>query len=82
LRGEGIPAKHSYSAGVYLCNEVFYTEMEWALSNNKMAGFIHIPLATSMIADKIEFYKFPHMTLDLIEKACSIVVDEVKEQIR
>jgi pyroglutamyl-peptidase len=78
LRKEGIPAKHSYSAGVYLCNEVFYTEMAWAAENGKKAGFIHIPLATEIIADRNEFYKFPHMSLDMIERACRIAVDEVK----
>ena len=61
-----------------LCNEVFYTEMEWAQKTGKIAGFIHIPLATSMIADKVDMYRFPHMSLDLIEKACTIVVKEVK----
>jgi len=76
---EGIPAKHSYSAGVYLCNEVFYTEMEWARSNNKIAGFIHIPLATSMIADRIEIYRFQHMSMDTIIEACEIIMEEVKK---
>jgi pyroglutamyl-peptidase len=78
LRKEGIPAKHSYSAGVYLCNEIFYTEMEWARSKDRIAGFIHIPLATDMIADKIEMYKSPHMSVEMIEKACNIIIDEVK----
>lgn len=82
LRKEGIPAKHSYSAGVYICNEVFYTEMEWARSYDRLAGFIHIPLATSMIADKIEMYRFPHMSLDMIEKACSTALDEVQKKLR
>lgn len=82
LREEGIPAKHSYSAGVYLCNEVFYTEMAWAEENDKVAGFIHIPLATEMIADKIDMYRSPHMSIAMIEKACQIILDEVIKTIR
>ena len=82
LRKGGIPAKHSYSAGVYLCNEVFYTEMVWAEEMDRSAGFIHIPLATDMIADKIDMYRTPHMSMEMIEKACQIILDEVKKIIR
>jgi pyroglutamyl-peptidase len=77
LRADGIPAKHSYSAGVYLCNEVFYTEMAWAFEKDRIAGFIHIPMASELIADRIEMYRHPHMSLEMIEKACRIIVDEV-----
>lgn len=82
LRGEGIPAKHSYSAGVYLCNEVFYTEMVWAYEKERIAGFIHIPMATHLIADKIDMYRTPHMSIDMIERACQIIMDEVLKVFR
>jgi pyroglutamyl-peptidase len=81
LRDVGIPAKHSYSAGVYLCNEVFYTEMVWAEETDRAAGFIHIPMATEMIADKIDMYRSPHMSMEMIEKACKIVLEEVLKTI-
>ena len=82
LRKEGIPAKNSYSAGVYLCNEVFYTEMIWAEEMDRTAGFIHIPLSTEMIADKIDMYRKPHMALDMMEKACQIILQEVIDSIK
>jgi pyroglutamyl-peptidase len=82
LRSEGIPAKHSYSAGVYLCNEVFYTEMAWAFEKDRSAGFIHIPMASHMIADKIDMYRTQHMSIEMIEKACQIILDEVIDSTR
>jgi pyroglutamyl-peptidase len=82
LRGEGIPARISYSAGVYLCNEVFYTGMAWAGDNRKRAGFIHIPMATEMIADKPEMYKTPHMPIDTIKKSGRIIIEEVLKSVR
>jgi pyroglutamyl-peptidase len=44
LRGEGIPAAISYSAGTYVCNQVFYALMH-ALRNRPQvpAGFVHVP---------------------------------------
>lgn len=82
LRTEGIPARSSYSAGVYLCNEVFYTGAEWAQQEGKKAGFIHIPLATEMIAGSPEMYRTPHMPIETIKKAGRIVIEEVLKTIR
>ena len=50
LRMNGIPARVSYSAGTYLCNEVFFTLMKWCKENGRYGGFIHVPLATEMIS--------------------------------
>jgi len=82
LRGEGIPARSSYSAGVYLCNEVFYTGAAWAQREGKKAGFIHIPMATEMIAGSPEMYRTPHMPIETIKKAGRIVIEEVLKSIR
>ncbi|MGA1848099.1 MAG: hypothetical protein ACMUHB_02050 [Thermoplasmatota archaeon] len=82
LRGEGIPARSSYSAGVYLCNEVFYTGAEWANRGNKKSGFIHIPMATEMIADSPELYRTPHMPMGTIRKAGRIVIEELLKHVR
>jgi len=74
LRKNGIPARLSYTAGTYLCNEVFYTLMEWCLSHDKIGGFVHIPMATEMIADDPRSYSMPHMSLDMIKKAGRIIL--------
>ncbi len=82
LREEGIPARHSYSAGVYICNEIFYTEMEWAFRYQKKAGFVHIPMASEMIAGKVAFYNTPHMSMDMILKAGDIILNGVMKNLR
>ncbi len=82
LRDEGIPARSSYSAGVYLCNEVFYTGAQWAKWGEKRAGFIHIPMATEMIADCPEMYRTPHMTMETIKKAGRIIIEELLKHVR
>ena len=39
----GIPAKVSYSAGAYVCNDVLYTLLERFHGSGTRVGFIHIP---------------------------------------
>jgi len=34
----------SYSAGVFVCNQLMFQLMNWAKQNSKLGGFIHIPL--------------------------------------
>ncbi len=45
LREAGIPAKISYSAGTYVCNDVFYRLMYYISDEDPtmFGGFIHIP---------------------------------------
>ena len=52
LIASGIPAEMSFTAGVYLCNEVFYHLMNWADNQEKkaIAGFIHIPVLPEVAA--------------------------------
>lgn len=51
LKALGVPVKHSYFAGTYLCNHLFYHLCDLATAGNKKirAGFIHLPpLSRSM----------------------------------
>ncbi|MGA1792879.1 MAG: pyroglutamyl-peptidase I [Thermoplasmatota archaeon] len=82
LRSEGIPSKRSYSAGVYICNEIFYSEMDWAERNGRTAGFVHIPMATEMIADRSELYRSPHMSMDMLKKAARLILEETIRSVR
>ena len=52
LRGAGVPAYLSATAGIYLCNFVLYTTLHAlaARPGSTPAGFIHLPLLPSMIA--------------------------------
>ena len=75
LRRNDIPAALSYSAGVYICNEVFYTLMEYCDRTGARGGFIHIPMATEMIATDVKMYKVPHMSMDTLKRACRIVLE-------
>ena len=45
LGGAGIPAKVSNTAGLYVCNHVFYRVMDHLASRESppMAGLIHLP---------------------------------------
>ena len=40
---KGIPAKLSYSAGAYVCNDVLYTLLRHFEGTAVQAGFIHVP---------------------------------------
>jgi|SRR5665213_3278138 len=37
----------SYSAGTFVCNTLMYQLMDWALTHEKRAGFVHVPLLQS-----------------------------------
>lgn len=37
----------SYSAGTYVCNAFMYSSLEWAINQQKKAGFVHLPVLTS-----------------------------------
>ena len=52
LISSGIPAEVSFTAGAYLCNEVFYHLMNWADTQEKkvIAGFIHTPILPDVAA--------------------------------
>ena len=43
INSEGIPAKLSYSAGAFVCNEVLYTLLHKFSGTNVKVGFIHVP---------------------------------------
>ncbi len=75
LRNDDIPAALSYSAGVYICNEIFYTLMEYCDRTGAKGGFIHLPMATEMIAADVRMYRVPHMSMDTLKQASRIVLE-------
>lgn len=54
IRGGGLPAALSYTAGTFVCNEVLYTLLEAAqrLQLPLRGGFLHVPYVPVQTADK------------------------------
>lgn len=46
IAAQGIPARASYSAGTYVCNDVLYTMLAHFDGTPTRVGFIHIPYST------------------------------------
>lgn len=74
LRGQGIPAEISFSAGTFVCNHVFYGLMQ-ALEHQPQvkAGFIHIPYAPEQAA------RHPgsaSMAISMVVKALQLVIEQ------
>ena len=77
LRKAGIPAKRSFSAGVYICNEVFYTLLD-ELDMKVKAGFIHVPQSTENISKEPRAYRSPHMSMNMIKRGAEIILDSIR----
>lgn len=75
LREKGIPASRSFSAGTYLCNEIFYTVMEYCANTGAKGGFVHIPMATEMIAEDPRSYGMQHMSMEMLKEAGRCVLE-------
>ena len=67
IESAGLPAKVSYSAGAYVCNDLLYTLLERYKSSKIGVGFIHIPYST-------EQNKEPAMDLEDIIKGLTAAV--------
>ena len=73
IREAGIPAVISNSAGLYVCNSVFYAAMHLVLSKypNMQVGFIHVPYLPCQVVEKA---KQPSMAAEMVVKALKIVI--------
>ncbi len=72
----GIAAKISYSAGTFICNEIFFATQSFLQESEVISGFIHLPLAPNQAA---EFPGLPTMPIEdqvnAIEAAIKVSVD-------
>ena len=57
----GMNAKVSYSAGAFICNEIFFTAQSFLQASAVISGFIHLPLAPNQSP---EFPGLPTMPLE------------------
>ncbi len=67
----GINAKISYSAGAFICNEIFFTMQSALQGNAVISGFIHLPLAPIQAA---EFPGLPTMAIEDQVKAIKVAI--------
>lgn len=74
----GISAGISYSAGVYVCNELFYNLMHMTAGEQHVrAGFIHVPYSAEQAGER----QVPSMPLDMICEALRTAVIAAAETI-
>ncbi len=81
LLEEGIPAELSYSAGTYLCNQVFYTLMHFLAEHrwNIPAGFVHVPSLPEQAVKRHSLT--PSMSVDLEIRAIRKIIQIVEESV-
>lgn len=82
IQALGIPAFVSYSAGTYVCNDIFYSLLHMADSRypGMKAGFIHVPYVPQQTVDKPA--GTASMALSLITEALTAAVGAVAEEVR
>ncbi len=63
----GVPARVSYSAGAYVCNDVLYTLLAHYKGSRTRVGFIHVPYSTAQ-------NKMPAMELSKMTAALAAAI--------
>lgn len=73
IREAGIPAVVSNSAGLYVCNSVFYAAMHLVHGKypNMQVGFLHVPYLPCQVVEKA---KQPSMAAETVVQALTIVI--------
>ena len=66
----GIPCAVSYSAGAYVCNDIFYTLLHRYSGTPTRVGFIHVPYLPEQAADGK-----PSLTLEDIVRALTAAIE-------
>lgn len=72
VKGSGIPCALSYSAGAYVCNDLFYTLRHHYEGTGTGVGFIHVPYLPEQANDKES-----GMPLETIVRALHIAVEAI-----
>ena len=70
IAAKGIPARLSYSAGAYVCNDVIYSLLHRFYGTDTRFGFIHVPYSTDQ-------GKQPSMSLEKITEAILIAIENL-----
>ena len=79
VRSRGIPARISYTAGTYVCNDVMYRLLY--LIDKKYSGmrggFIHVPYLPEQVIDLPD--GMPSMSAEMIARGIEAAVEAVVE---
>ena len=67
---ENIPSNLSYSAGAYVCNDVFYTLLHHYCGTATKVGFIHVPYSK-------EQNKEPYLEIEQIIKGIILAIESI-----
>jgi pyroglutamyl-peptidase len=72
LKGEGIPAAVSQTAGTFVCNHVFYALMHELRWQRKIrGGFVHVPWTSAQAAKR----KAPGMPLEQMVRGIALALE-------
>lgn len=79
IRNHAIPAKVSYTAGTYVCNDVMYRLLYMIDKKypQMRGGFIHVPFLPEQVIDMPD--GTPYMSADVIAKAIEYALEAVVE---
>lgn len=73
LHNAGVPAEMSYTAGAFVCNEVFYALCQMQSLQPHLRGtFVHIPYAPEQVLNKLGA---PSMAREMVEKALLLLIE-------
>ena len=79
LLSAGFPCEISYSAGTYLCNQMFFCLMHAIRSKylDVRAGFIHLPALPEQAAQSPK--PIPSMAIEVVLKAIPLIIDTMRK---
>ena len=72
IKSKGIAAQVSYSAGAYVCNDLFYSLLYHFKESKTQVGFIHVPYS-----DEQRKENMPSMSLDTIAQALIAAIEAI-----
>lgn len=73
INGANIAAQVSYSAGAYVCNDLFYTLLHRFQNTQTRVGFVHIPYA-------VEQGKEPAMDMADMIKGLTVAIEHMESE--
>ncbi len=75
LRGQGIPAQLSYSAGTFVCNNLLYCALHESAQHDPAlhCGFVHVPYLPEQAKDG----NAPSMSLEIMVKALGTAAETI-----
>lgn len=61
IEAAGLPAALSYSAGAFVCNDLFYTLLHRYRQTKTLVGFIHVPYLPQQAGGGVPFLSLNHI---------------------